>query len=61
MNDTIKELAKQSALWFVTDREDLIEDFAKLVILHTLQAARVGMEFGPSMDEAVTAYFKLKQ
>ena len=28
----IKELAKQSGLWFVTQREDLINDFAELII-----------------------------
>ena len=27
----IIEMAKQSGIWFVTDREDLILDFAKLV------------------------------
>ena len=28
----IKELAKQSGLWFVTQREDLINDFAELIV-----------------------------
>lgn len=28
MNPLIKEIAKNSAIWFVTDREDLLQDFA---------------------------------
>ena len=32
MNERIRELAKQSGLWFVTPREDLIDDFAELLI-----------------------------
>jgi hypothetical protein len=32
MNERIEELAKNSGLWFVTDREDLVNDFAKLII-----------------------------
>ena len=33
------------------------EKFAELIIKETLQIARIGMEFGPSMDEAVYTYF----
>ncbi len=32
MNERIRELAKQSGLWFVTPREDLIDDFAELIV-----------------------------
>lgn len=37
-----------------------LEDFAKLIIKETLQVARAGIEFGPSMDEAVENYFGVK-
>lgn len=32
MNERIEKLAKQSGLWFVTEREDLCKDFAELII-----------------------------
>ena len=32
MNERIRELAKQSGLWFVTPREDLMDDFAELIV-----------------------------
>ncbi len=32
MNKQIRELAKQSGIWFVTPREDLLNDFAELLI-----------------------------
>ena len=32
MNERIKELAKQSGLWFVSPREDLMNDFAELIV-----------------------------
>ena len=32
MNKRILELAKKSGLWFVTDREDLVNDFAELIV-----------------------------
>jgi len=37
------------------------EKFAELIIKETLQVARAGMEFGPSMDEAVYKYFGIKE
>ena len=37
MNPRIRELAKQSGLWFVTPREDLIDDFAELLIRECLR------------------------
>jgi len=35
--------------------------FAELIVKETLQIARVGMEFGPSMEEAVYTYFGVKE
>jgi hypothetical protein len=37
MNERIKELAKKSAVWFVTPREDLLEDFAELIVQECIQ------------------------
>jgi len=34
-----------------------LKKFAELIVKETLQIARVGMEFGPSMEEAVYTYF----
>jgi hypothetical protein len=36
------------------------EKFAMLLIRETLIAAHAGVEFGPSMEEAVEAYFGIK-
>ena len=33
------------------------EKFAELIIKETLQVAKAGVEFGPSMEEAVHEYF----
>ena len=38
MDERIKELAKQSGLWFVTPREDLMNDFAELIVKECCQA-----------------------
>jgi hypothetical protein len=35
--------------------------FAELIVKETLLLARVGMEFGPSMDEAVYTYFGVEE
>ena len=40
--------------------EDL-EMFAELIVKETLQIARVGMEFGPNMEEAVYTYFGIEE
>ena len=32
MSDKINELAKQCGLWHVTDREDLCQEFARLIV-----------------------------
>ena len=45
MNERIKELAKQSGLWFVTQREDLIRDFAELIVQ---ECAEIADETAPS-------------
>jgi hypothetical protein len=36
--DDVIRLAKEAGLWFVTPREDLIQDFAKLVSEHEREA-----------------------
>jgi len=36
------------------------EKFAMLLIRETLIAAHAGVEFGPSMEDAVEAYFGIK-
>ncbi len=67
MNERIRKLAEQAnpdftksyvvGPWYAED----IEKFAELIIKETLQIARVGMEFGPSMDEAVYTYFGIEE
>jgi hypothetical protein len=32
MNKQALEIAKQSGIWFVTPREDLLDDYAKLIV-----------------------------
>jgi hypothetical protein len=67
MNERIKKLAEQAGS---THKQSLgvyqfysyeLEKFAELIIKETLQIARVGMEFGPSMDEAVYTYFRIEE
>jgi hypothetical protein len=71
MNERIKELAEQAGLLPKTigavvetrhmkKKEQDLEKFAELLIRETLLAARSGIEFGPSMEEAVEAYFGIK-
>ena len=38
-NELIRELAKKSGLWFVTLTEDLIDDFAKLIVCECVDIA----------------------
>jgi hypothetical protein len=73
MNERIKELVKQAGgdFWqriesdgvlnkeaYITfDPPPSLEKFAELIIKETLQVARAGLEFGPSMEEAVHTYF----
>ena len=68
MNERIKELAELSGFKVDWQHEDVqalkmarFEKFAELIIKETLQIARVGMEFGPSMDEAVYTYFGVEE
>ena len=76
MHDKIKELVKQAGghismrnlasnpvqhresveLW-----DDNIEKFAKLLIKETLLIAKVGIEYGPSMEQVVHKYFGVDQ
>jgi hypothetical protein len=42
-------------------RSDYDKEFAELIIKETLQVAKAGVEFGPSMEEAVYAYFGVKE
>ena len=62
MNERIKELYNKA--WLKVDprnpQETFTQAFAELIIKETLEVARAGIEFGPSMDEAVYTYFGLK-
>ena len=66
MNERIKELAEQAGSTHKTSLGVYqfyayeIEQFAELIIKETLEVARAGIEFGPSMDEAVENYFGVK-
>ena len=75
MNERIRELVKQSGgeFWqrldngvvkkdaYVTfDPPESLERFVELIIKETLEVARAGIEFGPSMEEAVENYFGVK-
>ena len=63
MSDRIQELvvqAKQSVPAGLAPEQWLEvyhRTFAQLIIKETLQAARAGIEYGPSMEEAVYTYF----
>ena len=65
MNERIKELFKQTALHrndhTTEQRLYEVEKFAELIIKETLMVARVGMELGPSMAEAVYNYFGVEE
>ncbi len=52
MNERIKELAKKSAVWFVTPREDLLEDFAELIVQEcaNLNFRELGLSGSASFD-----------
>lgn len=61
MNERIKELLQEAYTHFGHGKyrtpELVAEKFAELIIKETLQVARAGMEYGPSMDEVVYKYF----
>jgi hypothetical protein len=51
MNERIQQLAKQSGIWFVTPREDLLNDFTELIIRECInQAHSVGDLRGANDD-----------
>ena len=41
MNNHIKEIAKNTAIWYVTDREDLLNDFAIAIIEECIEVLRL--------------------
>lgn len=69
MNERLKEFAAQyfdvrngivvSPVDGYCSIEEELQEYAKLIIRDTLDVARAGIEFGPSMDEAVYTYFGL--
>ncbi len=67
MNERIKELLKEATevhddrktgMTYTTVDYNL---FAEMIIKETLQVARAGVEFGPSMEDAVYNYFGVKE
>ena len=73
MNERIKQLAFDAGigftLWDDSGREmidnytpeEYLEKFAELIVKETLQVARAGIEYGPSMEEAVYTYFGVEE
>ena len=63
MNQRIKLLAADAGYpdYMTYGQDKVLERFAELIVKETLQIARVGMEFGPSMDEAVYTYFGIEE
>ena len=68
MNEKIRELRQQATIivgaesGFAFDREVLDEEkFAELIVKETLQVARAGIEYGPSMEEVVYKYFGVEE
>lgn len=60
MNEIFKRLSLEAGgSHYPEINPHLQQKFAELVIQETLQAARAGLEFGPSMEEAVYQYFGL--
>ncbi len=62
MNQRFKELAEEARLltgWPVGEVE--YQKFAELIVKETLQVARVGIEYGPSMEEATYTYFGINK
>jgi hypothetical protein len=63
MNERIRELADQAELTIRTStgtymsHPEFNKKFAELIIKETLQVARAGVEFGPSMEDVVYNYF----
>jgi hypothetical protein len=74
MNERLKQLAEQAGIDFFnsTDPEycgreyceawtEQQQKFAELIVKETLQVARAGIEFGPSMEDAVYTYFGVEE
>lgn len=74
MNPLIKKLAKKSGatinegfdgnrdfVYGITMSPEELERFALSLIKESLEIARVGLEYGPSMEEAVYIYFGFKE
>jgi hypothetical protein len=70
MNERIKELILQSVTFRLDPDSECyeaqvcpedLEYLAELIIKETLQVAKAGVEFGPSMEEAVYTYFGVKE
>jgi len=56
MNERIIELAKQSGLWFATEREDLCKDFAELIVQECIDICDAyGMPDGTSQTAMILA------
>lgn len=62
MTEVLQQLSIEAGgSHYPTINPNLQQRFAELVIQHTLQAARAGLEYGPSMEEAVYRYFGIEQ
>jgi len=69
MNERINKLAneawisvKQRVGFNDYERQILFEEkFAELIVKETLQVAKAGMEYGPSMEDAVYNYFGVEE
>ena len=68
MNKKIRKLAVEAGLVDFVGKietkktEELkVEKFAEMLIKETLQVARAGLEYGPSMDEVVYGYFGVEE
>ena len=66
MNTIIQQIAEEAShqspdgyAVTIPYNKDFAQKFAELIIEHTVNAARSGIEFGPSLEEAVYAYFDL--
>lgn len=61
MNEIFKKLSLEAGgSHYPSINPQLQQKFAELVIAETLRAARAGIEYGPSMEEAVEQYFGIK-
>lgn len=70
MNERIRELAKEARMYAdgllglgkpkIVWQDEFEAKFAELIVKETLQVTRAGIEFGPSMEEAVYKYFGVK-